>query len=352
MLSENRSKQILTVGCAFDPPRGGVAQVIYTYSREVYPVFRCVINSVQGSVLAKFWQAVRGLMEMALLLTKDKNLRIVHIHTASYNSFRRSTWYMHLAKAMRRKTVLHIHGGGFRDYFKTDPKWILNELHKADCVLALTDGWRHFFLDELHIPKVITVPNIIPSPQTTVNKVDNRLHLLFLGLITEEKGIFDLIEVIKEHKAEWDGKLLLHIGGSKEVERLQIFINIHQLENLIHYEGWVSGDKKVVLLNTMHALILPSYTEGLPISLLEALSYGKPVIATHVGGIPEVVNESNGFLFSPGDLNAMYEIINRIILNPTLLASMAKDAKKTVTKNSPESVSTILEEVYDELLYV
>ena len=68
----------------------------------------------------------------------------------------------------------------------------------------------------------------------------------------------------------------------------------------------VSGHKKEMLLNLCDAYILPSYTEGLPVSILEAMSYGKPILATPVGGIPEVVID-NGILFQPGDLSAILQ---------------------------------------------
>ncbi len=284
------------------------------------------------------------------MLLSNSDIRIVHIHTASNNSFKRSSYFVNLAKRFGRRVVLHIHGGGFREYYNTHPSGILKSLKKADCVLALTDSWKEFFSDQLQLPNVVVVPNIVSNPQIKEVEHDGRLHLLFLGAIIEQKGIFDLVEVIKEHKDEWDGNLMLHVGGSHEVEHLQRFINDNGLENLIQYEGWVSDDKKIVLLNLMDAYILPSYIEGLPISILEALSYGKPVITTPVGGIPEVINESNGFLFEPGDREAMYKIINDIVSNPTCLKEKAVNAKKSVDNNFPDRIASVLESVYCELL--
>ncbi len=350
MLSKEISEKILTIGCEFYPPKGGVAQVMYTYSKEVYPFFHCITNSGNGGLIKKLWQLARGFMKTACALLFNRNVEIVHIHTASYNSFKRSTYFVNLAKRFHKKVILHIHGGGFREYFITNPSWIKNELLKADYIVALTDIWKEYFQDELHLPHVATVNNIISAPQIRNVKHDSRLHLLFLGFIIDQKGIFDLVEVIKEHKNDWEGKLKLHVGGSHEVDRLNTYIKDNGLENLIQYEGWVSGDKKIDLLNLMDAYILPSYTEGLPISILEALSYGKPVITTHVGGIPEVVNEKNGYLFTPGDRKAMYEIINSIIDNPAILREKAKDALESVESNFPTKIADVLESVYKEIL--
>lgn len=350
MISKITSNNVLTIGCKYDPPKGGVAQVMYTYSKEVYPVFHCITNSGNGGVFKKSWLFAWGWFKTFVVLLCNQEIRIVHIHTASYNSFKRSTYFFNLAKKLHKKVVLHIHGGGFREYFKTNPTWIKNELLKADYIVALTDTWKEYFQKELHLPHVVTVNNIISAPQIREVEHDGRLHLLFLGFIVEAKGIFDLADVIKEHKGEWEGKLLLHVGGNHEVERLQRFVMYNGLENLIHYEGWVSGERKIELLNLMDAYILPSYIEGLPISILEALSYGKPVISTPVGGIPEVVDEKNGYLFTPGDHKAMYEIIHGILEKPDSLIEKSKNAIESVESCFPAKIANVLESVYKEIL--
>lgn len=350
MLSKEISDKVLTIGCEYDPPKGGVAQVMYTYSKEVYPVFHCITNSGEGGSIKKLWQLAKGWVKTAFSLMFSRNIEIVHIHTASYNSFKRSTYYVSLAKWFKKKVVLHIHGGGFKEYYKTNPKWIKKELLRADYVIALTDTWMQYYRDELQLPYVVTVKNIVSNPKIGNVEKDERLHLLFLGAINDQKGIFDLLEVINEHQKEWIGHLLLHIGGNQEIERLERFIKDNNLDNLVQYEGWVSGDKKSYLLNLSDAYILPSYIEGLPISILETLSYGKPVITTPVGGIPEVVNEKNGYLFTPGDRLAMYEIINGIIENPEEMREKAKNAQTSVGDNFPDRIAEVLERVYNQLL--
>lgn len=352
MLSNDICKHVLTVGCLYNPPKGGVAQVMYTYSKEVYPFFRCVINSGNGGLVSNSFRAVLGLVNMFFVLCFNSQLRIVHIHTASYRSFQRSTWFVKLAKIMDRKVVLHIHGGGFKNYYKTKPEWVLKNLKQADCIIALTEEWKLFFAEELSLHNVVIVQNIIPKPRIRIIEgKDNRIHLLFLGAINEQKGIFDLLEVINEEKTKWAGRLYLHIGGNQEVNRMQAYINDNELDNIVKYEGWVDGDKKIDMLNLMDAFILPSYIEGLPISILEALSYGKPVITTPVGGIPAIINESNGFLFEQGDKEALKYILTNILSNTSLIKDKTKAAKESVVGFFPESISQKLNSVYCTLLY-
>ena len=131
--------------------------------------------------------------------------------------------------------------------------------------------------------------------------------LLFLGLLGKNKGIYDLLECIRDHKVEFQGKLKLYIGGNGEIEHVKQLIKEYGIADIVIFEGWVSGDKKIELLNKSDAYILPSYKEGLPISILEAMSYGMPIISTPVGGIPEIVsNGENGYLVEPGNKEDIY----------------------------------------------
>lgn len=115
MLTRKISGHILTIGCEYRHPKGGVAQVMYNYEKYVFPVFNCIVNSGGTNNVAKLLKAISGYLLMAIHLTTDSHLRIVHIHTSSYNSFKRSAYFVRLAKAFGRKVVLHIHGGDFKN---------------------------------------------------------------------------------------------------------------------------------------------------------------------------------------------------------------------------------------------
>ena len=352
MLSKELSNAVLTIGCSYDPPRGGVAQVLHTYSKEVYPVFRCVTNSGAGGKLKKLWLFVKGWLKTCYILLFSQEIKIVHIHTASYNSFKRSSYFVRIAKIMGRKVVLHIHGGGFKEYYATDPQWIKGILECSDCVIALTDSWKTYYETVIGLSHVAKVNNIIETPQIRPISKDRKLHLLFLGAINNQKGIFDLAEVINEHKHEWNGNLVLHVGGNQEVDRLLNYIRENKLNDIILYEGWVENEKKKQLLNQTDVFILPSYVEGLPISILEALSYGKPVITTPVGGIPEIVTDENGFLFNQGDRFEMSSIISRILKEPYILKKKSIYALASVHNNLPDSVADSLADIYQKLLKI
>ena len=345
------SKNILTIGCEYRPtPKGGVAQVICLYDNLIYPKFKFIANSGEGNKFRKLWIAIESLLIMIWRCLVDKDLKIVHIHTASYNSFRRSVWFMRVAQFMHRKVVLHIHGGGFKDYYATDKEWVSKILNKADRLIVLSPFWKEFFDTIVEPSKVYVIENIIEYPQKKSVMKDGRLHLLFLGLIADAKGIFDLLDVLREHKGEFNGRLVLHVGGNGEVDRFNQFVAEHNLGGLVSYEGWVSGDKKVDLLNLCDLYILPSYAEGVPLSILEAMSYDMAIVASNVGGIPELVNETNGIMFNPGDKDAIYQSLNTLLESSEKLDNLKSNASKGVEVHYADVVEKRLEKIYKELL--
>lgn len=346
-----QSKNILTIGCEYKPvPKGGVAQVICLYDNLIYPKFKFIANSGGGNKFRKLWIAIESLLTMMWRCLVDKDLKIVHIHTASYNSFRRSVWFMRVAQFMRRKVILHIHGGGFKDYYATDKEWVSKILNKADRLIVLSPFWKEFFDTIVEPSKVYVIENIIEYPQKKSVAKDDRLHLLFLGLIADAKGIFDLLDVLREHKGEFNDRLVLHVGGNGEVDRFNKFVAEHDLGSLVSYEGWVSGDKKVDLLNLCDLYILPSYAEGVPLSILEAMSYDMAIVASNVGGIPELVNDTNGIMFNPGDKEAIYQSLKTLLDSSEKLDNLKSNASKGVGVHYADIVEGELKKIYLNLL--
>lgn len=285
------------------------------------------------------------------MLAFHHNIRIVHIHTASYNSFKRSSLFVNVAKAMGRKVVLHIHGGGFKDYYMKEPRFVRSVLGKSDALITLSDSWKSFFEDAALHGNVHIVPNIIPNPIEKRVDSDGKFHLLYMGQITKAKGVFDLVEIIVENKDYYKGKLILDIGGGMyDADKLRSVISDSKADDIVHFHGWLTGHAKAEMFNLADAYILPSYVEGVPISILEAESYGLPILSTNVGGIPDVVDEGkNGFLFSPGDKQEIKNAIDTIMENRELRVSMSYHSRELSHVNFPTSVERSLIEVYRSL---
>lgn len=352
MINEQISDKIITVCPEFKTPRGGVAQCVSSYSKAVFSNFRAICNSCSGSKFKKSAKCVIAIFKLVWTLTFDRNVRVVHIHTASYNSFRRSSIFVLLSKMMGRKVVLHIHGGGFKEYYASEPSFVGRVLSRCDAIAVLSQSWKSFFDGITNPDRVRVVPNIVETPSLMDVDDDGMFHLLFLGHIQKAKGIFDLVEIINEYKTDYNGRLILDIGGGMfEVERLRQIIKANHLGDIIHFHGWVSGDAKIRLLNTADAFILPSYTEGVPISILEAETYGLPILSTAVGGIPEIVSDGgNGFLFTPGDKVAMKTAVDKLLVDTKLCRALGESSTMIAANNLPANLETVLTCLYVDLL--
>lgn len=350
MISKKLSEQIISLGCEYKDPKGGIAQVLKVYEDYVYNNFQFIVNSKVANKYVNIKTLIYALYKLYITLLLNRKIRIVHIHTASYNSFLRSSLFIRLSKLMKRKVIIHIHGGGFKEYYKLKPNFVSAILNKCDSIITLTISWKEFFQRITTCKNIYVVNNVI-SPPIFLDKKngDNKKHLLFLGLITEKKGIYDLIDVIAQNKYFFENKIVLHIGGNGEIERLTNLIENKNLQDIIIYEGWVSGEKKIKLLNLADAFILPSYVEGLPVSILEAMSYGLIILTTPVGGIPEIITDATGVFFNPGNKEQLTNVLYKYVNNK--YDGMGKQAQIVASRYFPNSVEKQLINIYNNLIY-
>ena len=123
------------------------------------------------------------------------------------------------------------------------------------------------------------------------------------------------------------------------------------LQNIVTFEGWVAGENKIDLLNWAKLFILPSFNEGLPIAILEAMSYKMPIISSSVGGIPEIVKDGvNGSIVTPGNDEEIFKAIKKYVDDRTLLSKQGEESYKVVQTYLPEYVMNHLKEIYENLL--
>ena len=143
----------------------------------------------------------------------------------------------------------------------------------------------------------------------------------------------------------------LYIGGDGDENRIRKEINSLGLYGRVHYLGWINEAQRDVLLTKTDVFVLPSYGEGMPMSILEAMSYRIPVIATNVGGIPEVITDKvTGFLIEPGDRESLFSLLNRLIENKELRQEIGKNARnEIIRKFNIEDYGYKLESIFDNI---
>lgn len=222
----------------------------------------------------------------------------------------------------------------------------------VDVVVCLSERWKTFYTTHFRPKRIEVVRNIVSQGITDAvpEKTESTPVFLFLGNITEGKGIWLLLEASKR-LAQAGKSFKLFIGGKGEEERLIQTIEEYGLQDHVEYLGWISGAEKNAVFQRSSVFVLPSYNEGVPISILEAMSFDLPVIATEVGGIPDILeHEVNGLLIAPGNVDELTAAMQRTIDDPETMAALGKGSSKRIVLHYPETVKQQLLTIYSEVI--
>lgn len=355
LIGKEISKKILFLGVS-RRSKGGMTSVILSYGRYIESM-RFISTWNLGGKLKKAIYMSQAIIRTLFLLLADPRIRIVHIHGAANASFRRAQIFIRISKALGRKVILHEHAADFVEFFNktSDKQSIVESINACDRLIVLSKSWHDYFSSiGVDSERITVLNNIVSPPQKHMTEPKAHgpiLKLLYLGEVSYRKGCYDLLHAIAENRENFAGRLHLRIGGNQVDGDIQEFIREHSLSDIVTYEGWLSGTRKEKCLYDADVYILPSYNEGLPIAILEAMAHAHPVISTPVGGIPEVISDGrNGLLTAPGDRKNIATAIMKYIDSPGLISEHGKQARKDVEPFLPEGVMSVLADIYKTLL--
>lgn len=340
---------------------GGISAVLAIYRDaglfqqwgiEFIPTHR----SVDAGFPAKLWAAISALSNFCTLLVRGQ-VRLLHAHTASRASFWRKSVFVLLCKAARKPVVIHIHSGEFIHFYYNESgeiaKWYISMiLNHAETIIVLTEGWKKRLSNITRNSRIVAIPNpIIASTNDEQAAKRTSSTLLYLGRITHKKGVFDLLDVIAELRAEFV-KLVLICAGEGDISAAKEKAAQLGIENHVQFTGWVDEDRKDQLINLATVMVLPSYAEGLPMSVLEAMAAGLPVVATDVGGIPDVITSGdNGLLVTPGDKSQLREALRHILRDESFRQRISDNARQTfLNEFRAETIFRQVSSIYEQLL--
>lgn len=337
---------------------GGMLSVIEGYQRDgIFDRWdvHLVSTHMQGSLISRLRRTVNAFLHVFMLVVKDR-ISLLHCHVSIYGSFWRKFLFTILAHVFRIPVILHLHGGETKEFYNALPvfakRLVSQQLTAANVVLVLSKSWRLFVMEVAPKARVIELPNYVEVPIYTkrLNK-ETKINILFLGLVDEMKGIYDLFTAFAAAVKNMP-QLFLRIGGNGEVEKARVVAHELGLDAHVEFLGWVSGDAKRKLFLDSDIFVLPSYHEGLPVSILEAMSWSIPVITTTVGSIPEVIeNNVNGFLIPPGNIDALQNLLEQLGRDPSIRDRVGLAGRLSVQKQfSKEVVLPMLESLYAEFI--
>jgi glycosyltransferase involved in cell wall biosynthesis len=332
-----RSRSVLMVGPRLDV-RGGISTVVRGYrDGGLFERFGVVYIATHrdGSASAKARQALRGYVQLCgHLLRADAPL--VHIHLASRASFWRKSLVCLVTMLRGRPYILHVHGGGFGKFYDEEcgvfAKWYLRTLlARAALVLGLSEHWCAQLARISPRANIRRLRNAVRLPKHAAAPPADSVRVLYAGLISEPKGPFDLVRAFARIAFRFPAAQLV-CAGAGEVDALTALAKQLHVEERVSRPGWLDSAAMANELARASVFVLPSYAEGLPMSLLEAMSWGLAVVTTPVGGIPEVVeHDRNGLLVAPGNLDALEAALTKVLESPAERERLGTAARATVS---------------------
>jgi glycosyltransferase involved in cell wall biosynthesis len=276
--------------------------------------------------------------DFAALIAQHRRM-LVHAHVGK--GFWREAPFMGAALAAGCPLVMHLHGTGF----DSSIGWFLN---RASVVCVPCEATRVQVRSMARNADVVLTP---PPVAIDVPEVAAKPNLiLFLGALHADKGIYDLLDAVAALRESVPDVRLVCAGDGDRVG-VERYARRLEISEAVKFTGWVGPSGKRALLEHAAVFALPSYDEALPVSLIEAMGAGIPVVASQVGGIPEVVVDgANGHLVGAGDKRSLERALRRILTDRAAAVRMGTAARKSArARFAPDNALAPLEDLYEAL---
>lgn len=322
--------QVAMLGPALDA-MGGISSVSRAWldSRALADVDLTYVDTMTTAGGARrFLGMARRQAAFAARLAGGWRPDLFHIHTSSYVSFYRKLAYLTEARATGAPVVLHLHGSDMADFHDAGGvhrRALVRALCEVSAVVCLSEAMARdvrAWTDGRARVEVIYNPVDLRQFTSPPRPPRERPTVLFMGLIGQRKGTWDLLEAVPA-VLEAVPRARFRLGGNGEVERLREELARRGLEQSVEVLGWVSGEDKLRHFAEADVYCLPSYNEGLPMSILEAMGDSLPVVSTPIAGIPEAVVEGEtGHLVPPGDVAALGRVLAGLLSEPDRAARL------------------------------
>lgn len=342
-----RADRYIYIACPWTPKGGGMFKVAdYLIQAQASSVsagsaeLRPLDTRGGANAAYSFWVLVTALVKLVLGRLSGR-LAGVHVNMAERLSLFRKSAVVISCRALGVPVVLHLHAAQLHHFYRALPsplqaltRWVFSL--PASCVVLGTAA-RQFVVDELRVPadRVEIVINGVPEPVEFRRKVvaGATQHVLFLGNLSERKGVSDLLQALALPGFDVS-RLCVTLAGGGDVEAYQAKAKALNIHGFVRFEGWSDQQKVARLMAHADVLVLPSYDEGLPLVILEALANGVAVVCSPVGEIPSVLTDGvNACFVQPGDVACLAAGLQRVLQQPALMDALGRNGRALYEQN-------------------
>ncbi len=282
--------------------------------------------------------------------------RIVHIHMAARGSLYRKSICVAVAKLWGRPTLVQFHAGRvdleqFNERIGPIRRWIFGTaLRASDRVISVSNQGGQALARCFRVDRPSVVPN--PAPAASEDAVQRRgdphePEVLYLGgFENPSKGGDVWLQALPELIRRWPAARFTLAGPADPPPALAA---LERDNSRVHWAGWLDEPAKQDALGRCEVFVMPSLSEGLPVALLEAMVWGRPIVASEIGGIPEMVSHAEAALVPPGDPEALIEAVGSLLADPGERRRLGAAAHARAVEFGEHEVSDRLDAIYREL---
>lgn len=249
-------------------------------------------------------------------------------------------------------SVLAPRGAGLMDQLRGSSlrlafgRWLF---HGASRVMCQSEIWREFVVGDMQVPesRFAVVANWTAAKELTAIGDERIAHeargeqlsasptitLLFMGWLDESKGLFDLLDAMRllADRLDVPAHRLCIAGGGESESRARQRVADLGLEH-VEFMGWLHDEAKLDMLRSADVFVLPSWHEGMPNAMIEAMACGLPVIVTPVGSVPDVVTDGYDAMLVPvRDTGALSNALHVLLTDASLRTTMGRNAYTTAS---------------------
>jgi len=334
--------RFIYIACPWTPKGGGMFKVAdYLIQAQAFPPppgvaeLRPLDTRGGASALFSAWVLATALAKLVRGRLSGR-LAGVHVNMAERLSLFRKGIVIVMCRTLGVPVVLHLHAAQLHHSYRALPRslqaltrWVFSL--PASCVVLGTAA-KGFVTSELKVPasRVEIVINGVPEPTEPRRKPSEGAvqHVLFLGNLSERKGVSDLLQALAQSGFD-RSRLAVSLAGGGDIESYQKKAQALHVDSFVHFEGWSDQHKVAQLMARADVLVLPSYDEGLPLVILEALANGVAVVCSPVGEIPTVLSDRvSAYFVQAGDVTGLARALQDVLREPGLMDTLERNGRR------------------------
>jgi glycosyltransferase involved in cell wall biosynthesis len=272
--------------------------------------------------------------------------QITHISTAFGLSFIKHSFCIAIARLFNCRVLLHPHCSLSSVYYERSKLWqwyFRKVIRWTNGVVVLSKEWLKLgsIVPErtvYYLPNAIDLElyHDVALKHFSSDCLTKTCKVLYLGYIGKQKGSFDLLDAAIMLQSQGLELTFDLVGGSLasgELEQLREKILPLHVEDYFRLHPLTYGTEKLNFFHNADIFVYPSYSEGLPIAVLEAMACGLPIIASRVGGLPDIIQDGiNGILVEPGKPDQLASALQKLANDHQLRISMGKEGYHHVSE--------------------